>query len=130
MQKCARMLMCCARTKQMREDSASWSLQPLTILYAANTFVHHKASRRWTWHTPNGQNHDQFNYISVRNRVQSGVNVSRTRNFPGADIGSYHNLLMTTLHLHLKRISKPKLTRLKIDIEKLKDPNMVETFKL
>ena len=48
--------------------------------------------------------------------------------FSGADIGSDHNLLMVTLHLHLKRISKPKHTRLKFDLEKLKDPNVLETF--
>ena len=31
-------------------------------------------------------------------------------------------------HCHLKRISKPKHTRLKFDLEKLKDPNVLETF--
>ena len=35
---------------------------------------------------------------------------------------------MMTFHLRLKRISKPKNTRLKFDPEKLKDPNALETF--
>ena len=35
---------------------------------------------------------------------------------------------MTIFHLRLKRISKPKHTRLKFDLEKLKDPNVLETF--
>ena len=35
---------------------------------------------------------------------------------------------MMTFHLHLRRISKPKHTRLKLDLEKLKDPNVLETF--
>ena len=35
---------------------------------------------------------------------------------------------MMTLRLRLKRISKPKNTRLKFDLEKLKDPNVLETF--
>ena len=35
---------------------------------------------------------------------------------------------MMTFHLRLKKISKPKHTRLKFDLEKLKDPNMLETF--
>ena len=35
---------------------------------------------------------------------------------------------MMTFHLRLKRISKPKHTRLKFDLEKLKDPNVLETF--
>ena len=35
---------------------------------------------------------------------------------------------MVTFHLRLERISKPKHTRLKFDLEKLKDPNAFETF--
>ena len=35
---------------------------------------------------------------------------------------------MMTFHLCLKRISKPKHTRLKFDVENLKDPNVLETF--
>ena len=31
-------------------------------------------------------------------------------------------------HLRLKKTSKPKHTRLKFDLEKLKDPNVLETF--
>ena len=94
----------------------------------ANTFGHHKASRRWTWHSPNGQHHNQIDYILVRKRFRSGVNIARTRSFPGADIGSDHDLLMVTLHLRLKRISKSKQTRLKFDHDKLKDPNVLETL--
>ena len=48
--------------------------------------------------------------------------------FPGADIGSDHDLLMMTFHLRLKKISEPKHTRHKFDLEKLKDPNVLETF--
>ena len=91
-------------------------------------FGHHKASRRWTWHSPNGQHHNQIDYILVRKRFRSGVNIARTRSFPGADIGSDHDLLMVTFCLCLKKISKSKHTRLKFDLKKLKDPNMLETF--
>ena len=35
---------------------------------------------------------------------------------------------MMAFHLRLKRISKPKRSRLKSDHEKLKDPNVLETF--
>ena len=35
---------------------------------------------------------------------------------------------MMTFHLRLKRISKPKHKRLKFDLEKLKDPDVLETF--
>ena len=56
------------------------------------------------------------------------MNIARTRSFPGADIGSDHDLLMMTFRLRLKKISKPKRTRLKFDLEKLKDPNVLQTF--
>ena len=35
---------------------------------------------------------------------------------------------MMTFRLRLKRISKPNHTRLKFDLEKLKDPNVLESF--
>ena len=98
-------------------------------LVFANTFGYHKASRRWTWHSPNGQHHNQIDYILVRKRFRSGVNIARARSFPGADIGSDHDLLVMTFHLRLKRISKPLHTRLKFGLEKLKDPNVLEAFK-
>ena len=37
---------------------------------------------------------------------------------------------MMTFRLRLKKISKPKHTRLKFDLEKLKDPNVLETFQV
>ena len=76
----------------------------------SDTLGHHKAS------------------ILVRKRFRSGVNIAKVRSFPEADIGSDHDLLMMTFHLRLKRISKPKHTKLKFDLEKLKDPNVLETF--
>ena len=97
-------------------------------LVLANTFGHHKASR-WTWHSPNGQHHSQIDYILVRKRFWSGVNIARTWSFPRADTGSDHNLLMTS-HLCLKRTSKPKHTKLKFDLEKLKDPKCWKPSKL
>ena len=75
-----------------------------------NTFGQHKASKRWTWHSPNGHHHNQIDYILVRKRFRSGVNIARTRSFPGTDIGSDHDLLMMTFRLRLKKkkSSKPK----------------------
>ena len=97
-------------------------------LVLANTFGHHKASRRWTWHTwhiSNGQHHSQIDYVLVRKRFRSGVNSTRTRSFTGADIGSDRDLLMMTFHLRLKGFSKP---RLKFDLKKPKNPIVLETF--
>lgn len=51
-----------------------------------------------------------------------------TRSFPGADIGSDHNLVMMIFKLHLKRVKKQGCTRIKFDLEKLKDPDVAEIF--
>ena len=57
------------------------------------------------------------------------MDIARTRSFPGADTGSDHDLLMMTFCLCLKKKNqKPKHTRLKFDLEKLKDPNVLKTF--
>ena len=80
-------------------------------LVLANTFGHRKASRRWTWHSPDGQHHNQIDYILMRKRFLSGVNSARTRSFQDADIESDHDLLMMTFHILIKRVSKPKHTR-------------------
>ena len=37
---------------------------------------------------------------------------------------------MMTFRLRLNKTSKPKHTRLKFDLEKLKDPNVLETFQV
>ena len=77
---------------------------------------------------PNGQHHSKIDYILVRKRFRSGVIITITRSFPGEDIGSDHDLQMMTFHLRLKRSSKSKHKRLKFDLEKLKDPIVLETF--
>ena len=70
-------------------------------LMLANTFGPHKASRRATWHSPNGKHHNQIDCIMVRKRFRSSVNIAKTRSFPGADIGSDHELVLMTFKLHL-----------------------------
>ena len=100
----------------------------LNDLKLANTFGPHKASRRWTWHSPNGKHHNQIDYIMIKRRFQTSVNIAKT-SFPGADIGSDHDLVMMTFKLHLKKVSKQGHSRIRFDLEKLKDPEVAETFK-
>ena len=49
------------------------------------------------------------------------------RSFPGADIGSDHHLVMT-FRVRLENTKKPSLSRLRFDLEKLRDPDMAGTF--
>ena len=99
--------------------------QKLTI---ANTLYPHKMSRRTTWHSPNGEVHNQIDYILTPCRFKSSINTAQTRSFPGADVGSDHDLVLTTLRLKLKSKKKEKSPRIKFDLEKLKDPEIMEVF--
>ena len=65
----------------------------------------------------------------VKKRFRSGVNIHRTRSFPGADIGSDHDLVMRTLRVRLKMARKPNQPRLRFDLEKLRDPDVACTFR-
>ena len=60
-------------------------------LVLANALSKHKASRRWTWHSPNGGYHNQIDYIMVRRRFMTSVNTAKTRSFRRVDIGNDHD---------------------------------------
>ena len=97
-------------------------------LVLTNTLGPHKPSRRWTWHSPDGKHHNQIDYILVKKRFRSGVNIHRTRSFPGADIGSDHDLVMMTFQVRLQMARKPNQPRLRFDLEKLRNPEVACTF--
>ena len=93
-----------------------------------NTFHPHKRSRRWTCHSPNGS-HRQIDHILVKRLFRTLVNIAKTRSFPGADINSDHELVMMTCRLPLKKLKKKQgHTRIKFDLEKLKDPGLAQVF--
>ena len=61
----------------------------------------------------------------VKLRFQSSVNIAKTRSFPGADIGSDHELVLMTFSLR----EKPGQIRIKLSLEELRDPNIAEIFR-
>ena len=95
-------------------------------LTVANTLGKHKISRKMTCYSPDNKYHNQIDYIMVPKRFRAGVNIAHTRTFPGADIGSDHDLVMMTFRVRLKTINKPKFTRLWFNLDKLKDPAVKE----
>ena len=64
----------------------------------------------------------------MKKRFRPGVNIHRTRSFPGADIGNDHDLLMMAFQVRLKKARKPNQPRLRFDLEKLRDPDVAYTF--
>lgn len=97
-------------------------------LTIANTLHPHKKSRTTTWHSPNGLVHNQIDYILMPQRYKSSINKAKTRAFPGADVGSDHDLVLTRLKLKLKIKRSQKSPRIRFDLEKLKDPKIAEVF--
>ena len=95
-------------------------------LVLANTLGNHKPSRRWTVHSPDGTHHNQIDFILVKKRFRSGIKIAST--FPGADVGSDHDLVMMTFHTRLKTSRKPTQPRIRFDLEKLKDPTVMSAF--
>ena len=75
-------------------------------LVVANTFGPDKTSRKITCHSPDRKTHNQIDYIMVKKRSKTSVNIAKTRSFPGADIGSDHELVILTFKLHLRRANK------------------------
>ena len=90
-------------------------------LTIANTIFPHKMSRRYTWHSPHPGVHTQIDYILTPKKFKTSIFGARTRSFPGADIGSDHELVMTTLKIKLKKIHGGSPSRIKFDIDKLFD---------
>ena len=66
---------------------------------------------------PYKNHHVQIDYMLVRKHFGPGVNIHRTRSFPGADIGSDNDLVMMTLSSSSEG-EKPNQTRLWFDLEK------------
>ena len=64
----------------------------------------------------------------MKKRFKTSVNIAKTQSFPRANIGSDHELVMPTFKLHLKRVKKQCNTRIRFDLEKLKDPEAAEAF--
>ena len=98
-------------------------------LKVANTSGLHKPSRCWTWHSPGEDYHNQIDYITVKRRFQSSMNIAKTRSFPGVDIGSNHELVMMTFRLRLQGVKNQGSIRIRFSLEKLKDPNIADFFR-
>lgn len=77
----------------------------------ANTLGEHKTSRCTTWHSPDGKTHNQIDYILVPNIFKSGINRAKTRTFPGADVGSDHDLVLLNFKVKLRKVKKNQATQ-------------------
>ena len=77
--------------------------QKNTLVIANTLFQQHKR-RLCTWTSPDGQHQNQTDFIHCSQRWKSSIQTAKTR--PGADCGSYHELLIAKFRLKLKKVGK------------------------
>ena len=70
----------------------------------ANILFQIHKRRLYTWRLPDGQYHNQIDYILCSQRWRSSIQSAKTR--PGADCGSDHKLLIAKFRLKLKKVGK------------------------
>ena len=95
----------------------------------ANTFGPHKPSRLWTWHSPGGDYNNQIDYIMVKQRFQSSLNIAKTGSFTEADFVSDHELVMITFRRRIQRMKNQGNIRIRFSLKKHNDPNIAEIFR-
>lgn len=61
-------------------------------LTVTNIYFNHCPKKRYTWKIPGDINRYQIDYIIIKNRFKNQTKDSR--NYPGADVNSDHNLVM------------------------------------
>ena len=58
----------------------------------------------YTWTSPEGQNRNHINYIICSQRWRSSKQSAKS--WPGADCGSYHEILIAKFRLKFKKVEK------------------------
>ena len=96
-------------------------------LVIGGSLFRHKDVHKYTWEAPGGRARNQIDHILVNRKwINSLYDV---RNKRGADVSSDHVLVWARLKLSLKTKKKTS-KRSKFDVEKLKQPRVVEQFKV
>ena len=87
----------------MKQDKLIEFWQENTLVIANTLFQKHKR-RLYTWTSPDGQHKNQIDYILCCQTQRRSIQSAKTR--PGADCGSYHELLIAKFRLKLKKVRK------------------------
>ena len=99
----------------------------LNNMCIGNTYFNHKNIHKKTRRSPRGSTANEINYICIDKHWRSAILDIRV--YRGADIGSNHYLLITSLRLRLKQkqITHPQCP---FAVEKLNDRTIVKQYQL
>jgi hypothetical protein len=92
------------------------------------TIFPQKDVHKLTWKSPDGRTVNQIDHIIVNNKWRSSL--TDVRVFRGADVYSDHHLLIADTRLKLRKAPKEATARRKVDVDRLKCPQIRQEFVL
>ena len=92
------------------------------------TIFPHKDIHKATWISPDGRTKNQIDHVCISKKFRRSL--LDVRVMRGADADTDHYLVTAKLQLKLKKIQKPKQTRIKFDTKKLKNERIRQEFSL
>ena len=87
-----------------------------------NTFFQHPELQKYTWKSPSDVHRYQIDYLMIQHSFKNSVVQCKT--YPGADIGSYHNQIISKIKVKPKKMQKASKKPPKVEIAKAKKKNM------
>ena len=92
------------------------------------TIFLHKNIHKFTWKSPDGRTTNQIDHVIVNNKWRRSL--LNVRVYKGADVNSDHYLLKSTIRLKLRKTPSQNQCKRRLDIEKIKIPDVKKAFKL
>ncbi|GFR93940.1 RanBP-type and C3HC4-type zinc finger-containing protein 1 [Elysia marginata] len=95
-------------------------------LVIGGTLFEHPAIHKLTWYSPSDKN--QIDHIAINNTWRRSLLDVRVKR--GADVGSDHLLVIASLRLKLRRTDRRDMHKKRLDVNKLKDPDVISETEL
>jgi len=97
-------------------------------LVIGGTLFPHKPVHKYTWMSPGDRARNQIDHICISQKFRRSLQDVRVKR--GADGDSDHNLVIAKVQIKLKAMPKTKDNRCKYNVNKFKNPEIQQNFKL
>ena len=97
----------------------------LNNLVIAGTIFQHRNIHKNTWLSPDRKTANQIDHITINKKWRGSM--QNTKVYRGADVASDHYLVISTIRLKLRRVTKPSPGR-KLAVDHLKDEATKNAF--